>query len=96
MANDSTPRLERPVSVIMPRSLREHDAASYCGFSSSYFRNLRVADARRQARGEEIEGPRWVNFGTAIRYFREDLDEWLDAHRIDPGQGDPAPSRLAA
>ena len=83
------PRLDRPVSVIVPRSLREADAATYAGFSGSYLRNLRGADMRRLSKGYAILGPRWVNVGSAVRYFREDLDEWLDSHRLDPGQGDP-------
>ncbi|MBL8329337.1 MAG: hypothetical protein JNJ71_10830 [Rubrivivax sp.] len=85
-----TPQLNRPVSVITPRALREHDAAAYLGFSSSYLRNQRVADMRKMAKGEEIDGPRWVNIGTAVRYLREDLDAWIDSFRVDPGQGDPS------
>ena len=84
-----TPRLDRPISVILPRALRESDAASYIGFSASYLRNQRVADARAMKRGAEIKGPRWVTIQTAIRYLREDLDDWLNAGRTDPGQGDP-------
>ncbi len=66
------------------RALREQDAAAYCGFSGSYFRNTRVADMRRAAKGEPIVGPRWVHFGAAVRYVREDLDAWIDAQRVAP------------
>lgn len=82
-------RLDRPISVIAPRSLREQDAASYIGFSASYLRNQRVADVRAMRRGDAMKGPRWVTIKTAIRYLREDLDDWLNAGRTDPGQGDP-------
>ena len=82
-------RLDRPISVIAPRALREHDAATYVGFSGSYLRNTRVADMRRAAKDEPILGPRWVHFGVAVRYLREDLDAWIDAQRNDPGQCDP-------
>lgn len=75
--------------TLTPRSLRENDAAAYCGFSGSYFRNLRTADLRRQAKGQAIEGPRWLNVGTAVRYLREDLDAWLDGHRVVPDQAEP-------
>jgi hypothetical protein len=88
------PRLDRPISVIAPRSLREQDAAAYCGFSGSYLRNLRVADMRRLERGEDIQGPRWTHFGTAVRYMREDLDDWIDSHRTDPAQADPRETGL--
>ncbi len=83
------PRLDRLVPVITPRALREQDAAAYCAMSSSYLRNTRVADMRRLSKGEPIEGPRWINVGTAVRYLRDDLDDWLNAFRLDPGQGDP-------
>jgi hypothetical protein len=88
-SSQKTLRLDRPVSVIIPRALREQDAASYLGFSSSYLRNQRVADMRAIRRGEPIKGPAWITVETAVRYLREDLDAWLDAHRMDPGQGDP-------
>jgi hypothetical protein len=83
------PRLDRPLAVIAPRALREHDAATYLGFSSSYLRNQRVADRRAIAKGQPVQGPRWVHIGTAVRYLREDLDAWIDSFRLDPGQGDP-------
>lgn len=70
------------IAPLQPRALREPAAAEYCGFSSSYLRNTRVADMRRQAKGEAIEGPRWINIGTAVRYLREDLDAWLQSRRI--------------
>jgi hypothetical protein len=82
-----------PVSI-GPRAMREIDAAAYCGFSGSYFRNLRVADMRRRGRREPITGPRWINVGTAVRYMVEDLDAWLDSHRTDPAQADPRETGL--
>ena len=85
----TTPRLERPVSVVTPRAMREQDAASYVAMSSSYLRNTRLADMRRLAKGQAISGPRWVNIGAAVRYLREDLDAWIDSFRIDPGHADP-------
>jgi len=85
------PNLNRPIVVIPARAFREGDAAAYLGLSASYLRNLRVADGRRLKAGDPIQGPRWINIGQrAIRYLREDLDAWLDAHRRDPAMGDPA------
>lgn len=83
-----TERQYRPPSVIAPRALRENEAAQYLGFSSSYLRNTRVADMRARREGKATKGPRWVTIDTAVRYLREDLDDWLNQHRIDPGQGD--------
>lgn len=84
------PRHDSPVAVITPRALREHNAAAYLGFSSSYLRNQRVADMRAIANGQPIQGPRWVHIGTAVRYLREDLDAWIDSFRLNPWQGGPA------
>lgn len=89
VAESSRLKLSRPVVVVHPRSLRENDAAAYVGFSSSYLRNLRHIDSRRRAAGQTPIGPVWYHFQTAVRYFVEDLDAWLDSHRRDPGQGDP-------
>lgn len=85
----STQRHYLPLSVITPRALRENEAAQYLGFSASYVRNTRTADMRAIRQGMPIKGPRWVVVETAIRYLREDLDDWLNQHRIDPGQYDP-------
>lgn len=82
-------RLDRPISIILPRAMREQDAAAYVGFSASYLRNQRTADMRAIRAKQVIRGPRWVVVETSIRYLREDLDDWLNARRIDPGQGDP-------
>lgn len=89
-------RLDRPISIIVPRALREQDAAAYVGFSASYLRNQRVSDVRALRRGDAIKGPRWVTIETAIRYLREDLDDWLNANRVDPCQGDPVGETEAA
>ena len=45
-------RLDRPISVIVPRAMRETDAGTYTGFSPSYLRNQRAADMRALRRGE--------------------------------------------
>lgn len=81
---------ESPIGLLAPRSLREKDAATYIGFSPSYLRNLRVADMRSLRRGQSIKGPVWITVQTAVRYLKEDLDNWLNAIRIDFISGDPA------
>lgn len=67
---------------ISPRSLRERDAASYTGVSTSYLRNTRCADMRRLACGEPIVGPVWSNVGRSVVYLRDDLDRWLESGRV--------------
>ena len=78
----ASPDLIKGAVQLPERSLRERDGSNYLGFCLSYLRDLRVADSRRKDRGEPIAGPRWVTFGTAIG-ISKDLDEWLDAHRVD-------------
>lgn len=68
---------------IPPRQFTERGAAQYTSFSQIYLRKLRCADMRRIRSGEPIVGPRWTSFGAAVRYLREDLDAWLEAHRTN-------------
>jgi hypothetical protein len=84
-----TEQTDRLANVIIPRSFRVVEAANYTGFAASFLNNLRCADMRAARLGKPVRGPRWITVGTAVRYLREDLDAWLDAHRMDPGQGDP-------
>ena len=33
-------------------------------------------------------GPKFYRFSSrCVRYLREDLDEWIDDHAVDPGEG---------
>ena len=54
--------------------LSESAAATYVGYSRHY---LRVA--RRYGRG-----PAYIRVGRSIRYRVQDLDAWLEAHRVEP------------
>lgn len=64
---------------IEPRVFDDKGAAKYDGFSQSWHKSTRYEDRKRIARSEEPIGPKWVKIGRNIRYFREDLDEWLNA-----------------
>lgn len=86
----TTNRAAKQVTVIAPRALREAEAAQYLGFSSSHIRNTRTADLRARREGRPIKGPRWVTIGTAVRYLREDLDDWLERHRVDCAEAETA------
>ncbi len=80
MSHHSPDRNDNAIAV--PRGLTEKQAAGHTGFSPIYLRSLRVKDTRRIKNGEPIEGPPWVKIGRAVRYMREDLDAWLNAHRV--------------
>lgn len=81
-SQSSTQRKHRPPSVIVPRALREKEAAQYLGLSPSFLRNTRVADMRALRESKPGKGPRWVTLATAVRYLVTDLDAWLVQHRV--------------
>jgi predicted DNA-binding transcriptional regulator AlpA len=51
----------------------ERDASHLTGFSTSYL---------RQARMRRV-GPPFIKVGRAVRYRVEDLDQFLDSHRVE-------------
>ena len=55
-----------------PHSLSEADGASYSGVSRAYLRQARA----------QGKGPAFCRFGRAVRYRIEDLDAWINAHRV--------------
>lgn len=55
----------------------ERDAAEYTGLS------VRTLQHRRFERRE----PPYLKIGRSVRYRREDLDAFLEKHRVVPGQG---------
>ena len=70
-----------PHQGVEPRVFREADAGAYTGTSSSWLRNTRCRDLQRLRDGEPMIGPRWTKFGRSVRYYKEDLDCWLDTFR---------------
>ena len=58
----------------LPRALNERDAATYIGMSRSYLAQSRM-DGHREHR---TSAPPFIKIGRAVRYLRDDLDEWLD------------------
>jgi len=56
--------------------LDERAAAAYLGLS------VKTLQGRRGQR----RGPAWVKLGRSVRYRREDLDQFIEAARIDPEQ----------
>ena len=55
------------------------EAANYIGVAECTLRKWRTVLA--QERGHAP--PPHIKFGSSVRYLRTDLDEWLNAHRVD-------------
>lgn len=58
--------------------LTDPEAAQYIGMSISFLRQSRMDGTRRN----RTPGPNYIKIGRAVRYVREDLDAWLDGHRV--------------
>ena len=71
----------------LKRSVTEADAAEYIGMSASFLRQSRYAGDRET----HTPGPKFLKIGRTVRYLIDDLDEWLETHRLSPN-GDGAPS----
>lgn len=56
------------------RALTEEQTANYIGMSRSYLRQARM-DGHRNNR---TPAPPFIKIGRAVRYLKEDLDQWLD------------------
>jgi predicted DNA-binding transcriptional regulator AlpA len=65
------------------KTLTEKDAAEYTGMSRSFLRQ----DRMNGQRGNRTPGPPYVKIARSVRYLTEDLDRWLQEHRIDNGTG---------
>jgi len=68
----------KPPPELHKRAFREREAAAYIGMSTSFLRQDRMNGSRET----RTPGPRWIKVGRAIRYLKEDLDIWLDEHRV--------------
>jgi hypothetical protein len=65
--------------AIKPRALSEGDAAIYANISVSALRKCRIDGARKN----HIEPPPFVRLGRRIVYLIDDLDVWLEKHRVE-------------
>ena len=72
---------------IEPRVFDTEGAAAYIGKSPSFVRNGRYEDLQRIKEGKPPKHPCWVMQGRNVRYYREDLDAWLDSFKdqYNPG-----------
>ena len=66
---------------IEPRVFDDDSGGIYIGKSRSWIRNARSDDQKRIADGMPPKGPTGVKIGRLIRYYREDLDAWLDSFK---------------
>jgi len=60
------------------RSLTEEEAAEYISMSRAFLRQDRMNGARKK----RTRGPEFSKFGRTIRYMKEELDAWLDKHKV--------------
>jgi len=67
------------MTMIDKHVLTDPEAAQYIGMSISFLRQSRMDGARHS----RTQGPIYIKIGRAVRYVREDLDAWLDEHRVD-------------
>ena len=69
--------MTRDITPSTAPTIPEPDAARYIGLSRAYLRQA------RQRGG----GPAYVRIGRAVRYRVNDLDAFLEAHRVEPRVG---------
>lgn len=58
--------------------LTEKDAAMYIGMSRSFLSQDRINGYR----ANRTPGPTYIKLGRSVRYHKQDLDDWLNKHRI--------------
>ena len=62
--------------------LTDKETALYVSMSVSFLRQSRMNGDRQN----HTPGPRYVKIGRAVRYLKEDLDTWLDEHRVESNE----------
>lgn len=66
--------MDNPLSNIIPRALNEIETARYIGMSQAFLKRSRQ-EGKRENR---TPAPPFIRVGNAIRYLKDDLDQWLD------------------
>lgn len=59
-------------TIIAPAALNTRQAATRVGLSAGHLENERSAG----------RGPAYIKLGGAVRYRIQDLDAWLESHRV--------------
>ncbi|MDO6527874.1 DNA-binding protein [Motilimonas sp. 1_MG-2023] len=65
------------MNISNKRALNEQETSLYIGMSRSFLRQSRM-DGERANR---TIAPPFIKIGRAVRYLREDLDNWLNSQR---------------
>ncbi|WP_367607865.1 helix-turn-helix transcriptional regulator [Legionella sp. W05-934-2] len=60
------------------KAFKEAEAAEYIGMSRSFLSQDRVNGTL----ANRTPGPKYLKIGRSVRYLKEDLDLWLEQHRI--------------
>jgi predicted DNA-binding transcriptional regulator AlpA len=60
---------------IQPRALSEIETAEYIGMSRSFLRQSRMEGNREN----RTPAPPFIKIGRAVRYIKDDLDNWLNS-----------------
>ena len=63
-----------PMTVVK-RALTEQETAQYIGMSRSFLRQSRMEGSR----DNRTPAPPFIKIGRAVRYLRDDLDNWLNS-----------------
>jgi len=58
--------------------LTDPEAAQYIGMSISFLRQSRMDGVRTN----RAAGPSFIKIGRSVRYKKDDLDAWLNEHRV--------------
>ena len=58
------------------RAYTEQETATYIGMSRSFLRQSRMEGHRKN----RTDAPPFIKIGRAVRYLKEDLDQWLESH----------------
>ncbi len=69
-------------TMIDKRALTDEETARYIGMSESFLRQSRMNGDRHN----RTPGPKYLKIGRAVRYLKEDLDIWLEQHRVEPNK----------
>ncbi|WP_456294861.1 helix-turn-helix domain-containing protein [Vibrio sp. AK197] len=63
-------------STVVKRAFTEQETAAYIGMSRSFLRQSRMEGQRKN----RTMAPPFIKIGRAVRYLKEDLDQWLESH----------------
>lgn len=58
------------------RAYTEQETATYICMSRSFLRQSRMEGHRKN----RTDAPPFIKIGRAVRYLKEDLDQWLESH----------------